>query len=40
MRQKVVLRQRAVPLNVTLPNGTYFAARYERISKKKTYLVT
>ena len=34
MRQKIVLRQRAVPLNVTLPNGTSFAARYEGISKK------
>ena len=34
MRQKNVLRQQAVPLNVTLPNGTSFAARYERISKK------
>ena len=34
MRQKIVLRRRAVPLNVTLPNGTSFAARYERISRK------
>ena len=34
MRQKIVLRRHAVPLNVTLPNGTSFAARYERISKK------
>ena len=34
MRQKNVLRRRAVPLNVTLQNGTSFAARYETISKK------
>ena len=39
MRQNIVLRLRAVLLNVTLPNGTSFAAKYERISKK-TYLVT
>ena len=34
MRQKIVLRRRAVPSNTTLPNGTSFAARYERVSKK------
>ena len=34
MRQKIVLKQRAAPLNVALPNGTSFAARYERISQK------
>ena len=34
MRQKIVLRRRAVPSNITLPNGTSFAARYERVSKK------
>ena len=34
MRQKIVLRRCAVPLNVTLPSGTSFAARYERLSKK------
>ena len=34
MRQKIVLRRRAVPLNVTLPNGISFVARYKRISKK------
>ena len=34
MRQKIVLRRRAVPLKVTLPNGTFFATRYKRISKK------
>ena len=34
MRQKIVLRRGAVPLNVIFPNGTSFAARYERISKK------
>ena len=36
MRRKIVLRRRAVPLNVTLPNGTSFAARYERLSKKNS----
>ena len=34
MRQKPVLRRRAVPLNVTLLNGTTFPARYERTSSK------
>ena len=34
MRRKIVLRRCAVLLNVTLPNGTSFAARYERLSKK------
>ena len=34
MRQKIVLRRRAVPLNITLLNGTTFAARYERTSSK------
>ena len=34
MRQKIVLRRRAVPLKVTLPNGKFFGARYKRISKK------
>ena len=34
MRQKIVLRRRAVPLNITLPNGTSFVARYERIGRK------
>ena len=34
MRQKIVLRRRAVPLHVTLSNSTCFAARYERISRK------
>ena len=33
MRQKIVLRRRAVPLHITLPNGTSFAARYKRISR-------
>ena len=33
MRQKIVLRRRAVPLNITLPNNTTFAAKYERISR-------
>ena len=34
MRQKPVLRRRAVPLNVTLLNGTTFPASYERTSSK------
>ena len=34
MRQKIVLRRRIVPLKVTLPKGTSFAARYKRISKR------
>ena len=34
MRQKIVLRRRAVPLNITLLNDTTFAARYERTSSK------
>ena len=34
IRQKIVLRRRAVPANVTLPNGTAFVARYERIGRK------
>ena len=33
MRQKIVLRRRAVPLHITLPNGTSFAARYKRVSR-------
>ena len=35
MRDKIVLRKRAVPKVVTLPNGTAFSARYERISRKQ-----
>ena len=35
MRQKIVLRRRAVPKQVTLPNGTSFMAMYERMSTKK-----
>ena len=34
MKQKIVLKKRAVPLRVNLPNGTSFVARYERISRK------
>ena len=34
MREKIVLRRRETPKVVTLPNGTAFVARYERISKK------
>ena len=33
MREKIVLGRRAVPLRVTLPNGTS-VSRYERISRK------
>ena len=35
MREKIVLRRRTSPKIVTLPNGTTFTARYERISRKK-----
>ena len=35
MREKIVLRRRTFPKIVTLPNGTTFTARYERISKKR-----
>ena len=35
MREKIVLRRRTSPRIVTLPNGTTFTARYERISRKK-----
>ena len=34
IRQKIVLRRRAVPANVTWPNGTAFVARSERIGRK------
>ena len=34
-REKIVLRQRATLKVVTLPNGTTFTARYERISRKQ-----
>ena len=32
--KKIGLRRWVVPLNVTLPNGTSFAARHKRISRK------
>ena len=35
MREKIVLRRRKSQKIVTLPNGTTFTARYERISKKQ-----
>ena len=35
MREKIVLRRRTPPRLVTLPNGTTFTARYERISRKQ-----
>ena len=34
MRKKIVLKRRSTPKLVTLPNGTTFTARYERISWK------
>ena len=34
MRNKIVLAPRTVPKRVTLPNGTNFVSRYERISRK------
>ena len=35
MRQKIVLKRRIIPKVVTLPNGTTFTSRYERISRKQ-----
>ena len=35
IREKIVLRWRTCPRLVTLPNGTTFTARYERISRKQ-----
>ena len=35
MREKIVLRRRTSPKIVTLPNGTTFTARYERIGRKQ-----
>ena len=35
MREKIVLRRRTFPRIVTLPNGTTFTARYERVSRKQ-----
>ena len=35
MREKIVLRQRETPIMINLPNGTFFVARYERISRKQ-----
>ena len=34
MREKIVLRKRTSPKQITLPNSTTFVARYARISKK------
>ena len=33
-KKKIVLRDRGTPKIVSLPKGTTFTARYERISKK------
>lgn len=35
MRDKIVLRRRATPKVVTLPNGRTFTAKWERISRKQ-----
>ena len=35
MKEKIVLKKRSTPKVVTLPNGTTFTARYERISRKQ-----
>ena len=35
MKEKIVLKKRSTPKIVTLPNGTTFTARYERISRKQ-----
>ena len=35
MREKIVLRRRTTPKVVTLPNGTNFTVRYQRISRKE-----
>ena len=35
MREKILLRKRTSPKQVTLPNGTTFVVRYERISRKQ-----
>ena len=34
MREKMILRKRATPKIVTLPDGRTFTAQYERISRK------
>ena len=34
MIEKIVLGRRAVPKRVRFPDGTFFVARYERISRK------
>lgn len=36
MREKIVLRIRTSPKAVTLPNGTTFPARYQRITYQRT----
>ena len=35
MRDKILLHQRPVPVAVNLYNGTSFASRYKRISRKQ-----
>ena len=35
MKEKIVLKKRSTPKIVTLPNGTTFMVRYERISWKQ-----
>ena len=33
-RNKILVRQKVTPERVTLPDGRYFLARYERVSRK------
>ena len=38
MKEKIVLKKRSTSKIVTLPNGTTFTARYERISRSRKQL--
>ena len=35
VKQTTILRKRAAPKVVNLPNGTYFTSKWERISRKR-----
>ena len=35
MKQIIILRKRAVPKVVNLPNGRFFTSKWERISRKQ-----
>ena len=35
MREKIILKRRTSPKQITLLNGSTFTARYERISRKQ-----